>query len=493
MSVRVGSLYIMQAVVALSAVARCNVWLALAILLLIYIFDRCLKNYHDNIFFMFFLVAFFVFLMGGQVTHEFFGIALSDTYTKSEYNYLNFAVFLSLSGLGTGFLLSKLGTGSGTPKPPKEEKTVPISLIKENGIFENVTLWSFYALVIPWFLMLIEQGMVVQGGSYLDYYSYRSRLPRAIYYLSNMCPYALCFFLAAMPAKKKARIPMLLVLIYAAMSLFIGRRMFFVVYILLILSYCIFRNIKAKDRKEEVWLTRRQIVLMILLLPVLLVFLYSYRYFRYGKQSDADNFFEAFLGFFAQQGYTANLIPLEHRYHSMLPNDFFSFYDTIKAVRQSFFVKNIMGLDFTYYYSGSREFMAQHSGSFARAISLKVMGGKYLYGYGTGSCYIAELLHDFSFWGVAIGNLIYGFFIGKLMTLKRTGAALGNGVALTMYMRLLMTPRYNFDYPFATILTGGFWLYLAALFIVCLVARAISANKEPGELAAGTADGGAGT
>lgn len=256
-------------------------------------------------FFVLFLCAFCVFLVGAQTMKEFFGIRMYMDYNNRTYDHLNFSVLLSLVCLLVGY---------GSMFSLKERWSFPAPAIQatprteKNEWVKYIAKISFFVLCIPWFLLLAEQSLTAQKGAYVDYYSFTSRFPSFVTTLAFMCPFSFCTFLGTFPSKREARLPMALVLTYAFASLLIGRRMYFVSYILLLLGYALYRN--SDKSEKEIWLSKKQIAALLCLIPVLLVFLYSYRYIRYGKQVAASGFWEALLGFFAQQGYSANLIPL---------------------------------------------------------------------------------------------------------------------------------------------------------------------------------------
>lgn len=440
-----------------SVCVQCNFFLCLTLVAFVVIVDRCSVNMYDNILFLLFLAAFYIFLVGGQVAQDFFGYAMEFEYSPEEYDYLNSSILISVVSIAIGYFASYRVSRK------RRNFSIEDKFLLKTDSFRQWALISFYILTLPWFIVLAEQIMVVQRGRYLDYYNYTSALPRIVNDFADLCPYALCFFFATYPSKKKAAIPSLIVFIYAVLSILVGRRMYFVVYTLMLFGYAILRS-----RGEEKWITKRRLILLALLTPAVIIFLYSYRYIRYGKDVVATNNLEAFIGFFSQQGFTANLIPLGRRYVNELGNDIYSFYNTIKALRLSPVSRYILGLNYRENYYGSRQYMALNSGSYARIISYLVMGNKYLYGYGYGSCYVAELLHDFGYIGLVLGNIWNGYLIGRVLVLDENRIML-NAIALAIFLRMLMLPRYNFDYSIAVLYSIEFWMYVAALIGINLL------------------------
>ena len=61
-----------------------------------------------------------------------------------------------------------------------------------------------------------------------------------------------------------------------------------------------------------------------------------------------------------------------------------------------------------------------------------------------GSCYIAEVFHDFGYIGIAIVNCIYGWLFANFNYIKYRGPIF-MGISLLMMQSLLMAPRAYAD------------------------------------------------
>ena len=114
-------------------------------------------------------------------------------------------------------------------------------------------------------------------------------------------------------------------------------------------------------------------------------------------------------------------------------------------------------------YNGTREALAISSGSFARAISYAVVRTRYIGGYGMGSCYIAELYHDLSYFGICLGSFIYGYFMARINKLSINGTV-KNALILLAIRGLFKAPRYCFDSPFYFILSINMWIYIGMVY-----------------------------
>ena len=463
---RISSLIILAIFTVLSAMAGCNPWLYFSVVIFIIILTYCSFNFTEHAFFILFLLAFFTFLIGGQIANDFFGHPMRYVSSKEDYDYLNFTIFLSLIFLGIGHM-------AGIYFDRNKKSLGDLSQKDTMSMVRWVSKAIFYFFSLSWFAVLLEQSIVVQNNRYVDLYTFESRLPGIVDQLAEACPIILCIFLAAYPSKKEARIPLLMVFAYAILSLLIGRRIFFVTYLLLVIAYLLIRTYGQEQNKEE-WIDRKRILLIIVLTPFILVFLYSYRYIRYNKTIEATSLMDAFIGFFAQQGFSANLIVTGRRYSYLLTDDIYSFLSTIRFLRINVFSRYVLGLDYTGYYRGDPVHLAKYSGAFSRAMSYILIPGLYKRGYGLGSCYIAELYHDFGYAGICLGNFVYGFLFGKVIKLK-SGSFRSNVIALVLFLNFLTVARYNFDRPFAVFISFNFWTCVA---IVYLITNFLSARRN---------------
>ena len=456
------TLLILGILIIASVVFSCNIWLFFSLVILVLLFNHYSFDLGENCFFLFFLVAFFTFLMSGQMMHDFFGYSMRYVTEPDEFSFLNICILISLIFIAFGYYIGGYAS---------RHRSIKL----KSGFFDNhilslrfVSKWMFYVFAVAWYLILIEQCFVVQTSRYVDLYTYSSRLPGIIDQISEACPIAFCVFLATLPSKKEARLPLILVFLYACISLLIGRRLFFVTYSFLILAYRIVRTNQSKS--EEVWINRKQIITLVCILPVLIIFLYSYKYIRYGRNISAATPYEAFLGFFAQQGFSASLIVAGKKYIASIPDKIYSFWGLIRFLRVNVISKYILGLESVNYYRGTTTELALNSGSFARIMGYILIPVGYSKGYGVGSCYVAELYHDFGYLGIALGNFVYGLCIGRIIKLKEN-SCFGNAVALLMFYQILAAPRYNFDRPFVMFVSLNFWTVMLLIYVGIMLAE----------------------
>ena len=88
--------------------------------------------------------------------------------------------------------------------------------------------------------------------------------------------------------------------------------------------------------------------------------------------------------------------------------------------------------------------MALYGHSMAATMTYYLHNRAYFLGYGLGNCYIAELFQDFSYLGVFLGNVILGFLIKKIKSLKKNNI-ITNFLLVYLITVFLRLPRDSYD------------------------------------------------
>ena len=461
----------------LSTIKANNIWAALILVLYVGIFAYCTGNIDKHIILLMFCGCYFVFLVGGIIVKEYFDFKMSFSYSDDDYNFMLIVIFLSLISVCIGYVFTEHIRFTNTKQSKNRLSSSLAASEGENNRLNSVrkiTLCAQYVFLVFYILVLAEAIMVVRAFGYSEYYSYESNLPNFVTAGADYYILALFMFLSTLPGKKQAKVPLLIFFLLNCASILTGRRMFFVVDNMIIICYLFFRN---KLTPENQWIKRKHIFIIILILPFILVFLYTYNYIRFDRVSKAQTAWEAFLSFFKQQGFSANLIPLGRIYAAWLKNDIYSLYDILQYLRLNPIVRFLTNSSYRALYSGSRENLALYSGSFARAISYAVVKNRYLAGYGMGSCYIAELYHDFSYIGIFAGNFIYGVTMAKTNKLERN-KTVRNMLVLLMIRGFFKSPRYCFDSPYCMFFQIDTWAFIVLVYGLAFLMTRSSRNKR---------------
>lgn len=439
-------------------------------------FTYAVSDLKQRSLFMAFLIAFFVFLIGGHFVYEYFGMEIKYYLGDEYYRHSNISLFISLLSIFvayfvTSFLLNACKnkftcTILSVSKPHERDTGILDKKIKTR----NVSKALFYVTYFFWMIVLIEKVVFVQTSSYLDYYiNFETRIPFAVNAIAAMCPYFLYLFLATFPRKSECRFPLILYALYAGVSLFTGRRGNLVYMIFFIFVYIILRHYVSRD--NEKWITKKAVILLVTAIPIGLAFLYSYNYIRSGQEIAGDSFMEMFLGFFQQQGFSSSLIRLG-KYHQSALNDnaYYSFFGIVKWARTNTVLKLIFNPQYDFSYLHNDVAFATKGNSFSNALSYIVLKN-YLKGAGLGSCYIAELYHDFGYIGVVLGNFVYGIMmcmIGRIWSQTNRNVWL-TALFFGIFESFIKAPRYYYDIVFQYALDLGMWSSFALVFGIVLL------------------------
>ena len=410
-------------------------------LLIIYliIMIRLAVNINENIYIFLFLVCFFIFLIGRPVAVEIFGLTrayVADMNISSE-RVMYIALIESLIFLVIGYVCTKRG----------KNKNIKEDLNIDEDRFRYILMkFSRAVYIILGLLQIIEYllmaSFVMQFSYKESYISYVSSFPSILHSLVETTPVVFALYLATLPDKRNVRLPWIIYMMVAAVCGFIGLRYELISSVIMIVLYCFLRNVTD----EEPWIGKKEIVFGCFLVPFVLTLLQFMSAWRQGIAVSSDVKHNPIVSFFYAIGGSSNLIAYQDMYHDMLKTNretFFSFGYIVNALRSNIIAQffGIKSLTFS-----DRTAQALQGYSFDRAISYYVYKKSYLNGYGAGSCYIAELMCDFSYLGVAIGNLFYGFILKKLSRLS-SNKIFRNFILIFLATLLFRVCRDSFSYP----------------------------------------------
>lgn len=426
----------------------------------------CWEHIDRRIIFMLFSISFYLFLIGKPILEEIFNYPSTKPYPVNIDNLTYLLLFLSYTTL----LLTYIALEANQVRFSFGNRSKNLDEIVTEDKYTNnpynvIRKWSiflYYFTYPAYFLILFDRISFVNLYGYTEsYISYSVSLPYVIRLAGEICPYALALFMATMPLKKEFRVPLVLQLIYYVLSLSTGRRMYFMTGILILVAYYVIRN--SIDRGEGKWLQKKHLLLLVLLGPIIVIYMLLMQYTRVDK-SFHGNALEAIIEFFYRQGYSVNIIKMAVEGKSNLNNHPYMLYDTLKYLRTNIITKLFVGHDFDFEYINAVN-TALYSNSLAHAFSYQVYPNAYLYGYGVGSSYVAESYVDLGYIGVIFSSFIYGLFIYLISTVRRNSIVL-NMTVFMLLEKLFMSPRYNFDRVFISIIDPTFLLFVLATSVL---------------------------
>lgn len=416
-----------------------------------------------------FLMAYCVYLLGGHFVYEYFGMRLSYYFEDKYYIHSNMALFVSLFSIMLSYGLSMLLYRNRSKIPVQAPSTEGKRMIR------TTSKLLYFASYVFWLYVLLDKAYFVMSTSYYSYYTeFESNAPLIIRSIAAMCPYFFYVFLATFPKKVECRVPVALFALYAAISLLTGRRSEFVNMLIFIFIYFTLRHVYSQG--GEKWLTRRFVLLALFSTPVFLGFLYSYRYIRFGLEVADTSLMQRVFGFFQQQGISSSLLRLGKYHQDSLNKDaYYSFYGLVKWARTNTVFRLLIDPQYGFSYSNNNIALATQGNSFAHALSFITLGNRYLSGTGLGSCYIAELYHDFGYTGIVLGNFIYGIIISKIdrAWFRTSQSVWVLAFCFGIFESFLKAPRFNFDIIFTQAIKLGMWSAFATTIVIAALLKGV--------------------
>ena len=255
----------------------------------------------NNIFFLAFLIAFFVFLMGRPIDIELFNIQKSEAIflDPEARQQIYICLTISLVGLVTGYKLVKNKNESNNMV--NEEY---ILILKKISRILSIILYIFVILENISRLIVIKN--VGYTASYTGEYSYI--LPFGLHFFVVLAPIALAIFFATLPSKKETMIPLGLYVLSFLIVALSGSRFEIVSGCLFIIVYFILRN----NIEEQKWISYKTLGKIILVSPLFLVVLQNMIYWRDGNKTTMDE--NPILNFMYGVGGSSDMIGYAYKY-----------------------------------------------------------------------------------------------------------------------------------------------------------------------------------
>lgn len=427
-----------------------------------------LYNLEKRIVLFSFLCTFFVFLTGRQFLED-FGIYNKEiTYGEQYEIHAKICMIISLVVVMVSYILIE------------RRLSAPIEWHKSNyplntmvADLQTASCLLFYVSYTCLVLSVVGNIVYVQKHGYLSFYTadYQTDIPVLVQKIGDFCPTFFFVFLGTFPEKKKTIMPMLFYAMYAVLTIFTGSRYKFVASLFILIIYMFLRN-NIRPGKTK-WIGRKEILIIIAAMPLFMSFLYAYQYTRYGRDIVENG--NAFFSFIYQQGVNANNIKRELYFEDQLPSARLYSFGQVIGFLKSNPIASLFGIQ---YYRGNTVEFALYGNSLGHAISYLAMNpAAYLLGNGMGSCYIAELYHDFGFFGIIAGNAFYGYAIFKMVNQKKYNWIIQTIMFSALYA-LLLAPRGSFDGIIDAFLDLSTWAAIIIVYIATLMLQQLQGRRK---------------
>lgn len=417
---------------------------------------QVLKDLTRNITFAIFLVSFYTFLMGRVTLGVFMDTSMihailgSGDFSRQADIHIYVSLFVALLFFYYGYISVFDETRRGRWCMIKETdyETRQVRKLSRRLMFLTIPFNVLITLETVWF--------VITHGYFEYYISFESRLPYIITLIAYSYDFLFIFFLATLPSKKEAKLPIIIYVLIGVFSLGSGQRGGFVLSILLVITYFFLRNDISKD--GEKWITKKHIFILMSILPFFMGFLFAVSYVRTDR--DVDTSFNIILSFLYQQGVSVEVIGYGYDYDKVFPvGRMYLLGDIVDYFRHNFIAKLLFDAKSVEPQSVDH---ALNDYAYDAALTYFVKSHDYLNGVGLGSSYIAEAWHDLGYFGVGMVSYIYGVVLAKVPKWCKTSIWKASA-ALLMYVNIIYAPRSRADkfiYVFISFVVLAIYLYL---------------------------------
>lgn len=378
-----------------------------------------------------FLISFFIFLIGRDFVKQFLVYKVETLPRNSEvYTWISLIISLITLVLSFNFFSERL-----EGKDIFKKQLTELGSLYKLSVRQNSLIFFYFSYIFA-IISKIAVIIYVKNSSFTQYYIGYSDYLRnnfILYIMSKIeiiMPISWAIYLGTFPKKKEIKFPLFLYVVYLIISLGTGQRSTSMLGLLFLMIYFLFR-----DREGEVWITKKMVIIVLLSLPFLAFFISFYEVYRQGFRFTSNNIFEGMLKFFYDQGVTSTVVKKAYIYRDFIPDQIYTLEFMHTGILPRLFNIPV--------YHGNNVEHALYGGSFTHSLSYTIMINSYLSGRGAGSCYIAELFQDFSYPGIILGNIIYGYLIYKISDLSEY-KYISNGYKLFIIPFILWAPRGSF-------------------------------------------------
>lgn len=451
--------------VLFSLVRKVDLWFMTVLILWLSCFWFSIKIFRKNIFTTFFLLTFYVFLLGAYVNYQYFGYNRHIIIFTTIGSHIYISLILAILGLVSGLYISLKGLlKKSTTKLHFNRK---INLNLKNIVTQEKAIiigkWGMYSSLIPYLLIQIIKlyFTINKGYTYIYLKDVSQSVPYLIRLIGLTYPLFFYLFLASKPSKKELYIPLIIFSVTLLLSLFTGARTSFVMNFILIFIYICFRHF---DNDGTTWISKKMLLIILILLPIALLLLNFYDYMRFGQTIKLRGILNSIMDVFNKQGFSISVIGYAKQQHNNIPNKLY----TIGGI-VSFLKYNPIS-NFLFHfpsYPNHTALKALNGEQFAHIMSYLIIPLDYTKGRGIGSSFIAESYHDFGYIGIFLISFIYGkllYFMNKfndLSIMKRM-------CILLMVEPVLMAPRSNSDGFITAYLKIEVFLTILIIYLIAI-------------------------
>lgn len=424
-------------------------------------------RYHrsTSVFFILFHFMIFLFILSRPTIAMLRGDNWQYYFTDNTIYTVLLVLLLSLCGLYQGGFFFKKDNANITYKKSKiqtvEMKRV-LFILTSVCLLGNI--WAEVSSYISF------------SGSYEEIYlAPIANNPWFISILSGIAPFVMIIYLATNPSKNKSIVVLVLYVIASFPSVLMGSRNVIMLRVLFFGSYFLLRELYERKKR---WIGRKEITLVVMLIPVVIVALGAMNYTREDQDIPSTSPLYLVEDFFYKQGTSFDTMIQTVEYRDKILTDTyinFSFGEFVDFALYNGISNKIFGTTELEYGNGIKK--ATISNNLAHRVSYIALGDYYLEGHGRGTTYFSELYLDFGYMGVLILNMIIGLFFGRVTKLYKNGYC-QRMILLIILMNVFLTPRMSFSSSITFVISYYFWMSVALVAFLYKGVKWISERKS---------------
>lgn len=430
-------------------------WIAILIIYIASIFFSR-SNTENGILYLGFLISFFVFLLGRNTLYLFRGEAWNydlENYQIGEIICLN--IYISLFVLFISFQLFKIKNSFSDGGKDKYFK-----YCKKNMNIFNFARILFY-VTVP-FALIVNVEILTYGMTHIYAREiFVSSIPWVFRKIAQANSMLFWIILSVLPSKKKLMPIVGVFLGISFLEVFGGSRGGMVTDFMIVILYFFYRQeLTRKIKVEEKWISRKECLILVLLVPFALAMLTFYETVRSGN-ANFSGFIAEFFNFFEHQGGSYLNIGRYEMLKDYMPqtNISYVFGPIINWFRDSIF-GNLLNMEV---FAAQSLESALYGNNLGSTLTYLLAPDYYFAGGGFGTQYIAELYADFRYGGVALYHIFFGFLLKKANFVTGNYWIL-NAMKICIISNILFLPR---DYALGfviPILSISNWLILIFVY-----------------------------
>lgn len=347
-------------------------------------------------------------------------------------------------------------------------------------ILQQIAFWITMFTFIFYFAGEWEKWLFMRGKEYEEFYiSFTTQMPAIFRLIIGLYRPSLCLFLATMPKKKKALLPLILFILTSIPSLLIGIRNPLVLNTMFVFLYYYIRHVIDGEQHGEKWFGIKEKLILLVTTPSAVILLSLYNYIRSGLSTAGMTLWFTLFSFIDKQGVsfdvlcrTAQVFPkiqsLGYRVYTIGPFlDYLTNNTFISMLLNKPVIANVNSIE-----------KALSSFSLSHRLSFAVLGEEYLAGHGLGSSFILNAYLDFGIIGILLTGILLGVLMAYMIPLIKR-----NWIWATMILMgltsLFFTPRAEtFDW-LSSLVTPHFWFTVILCYVLARLCSKNYSLKKP--------------